>query len=267
MSKYIKVTEQERERIKKEFEEALMSGKWDGGKVSFQSNLGTVDRKAKVHFSDLAWRKMQGLISEFSSEVGWHGTAYRGEGDEYFIDDIMVYPQEVTSATVTTDQAEYEEWLMNHEDDVFNNIRFQGHSHVNMGVSPSSVDLALYKSILDQLSDDMFYIFMIWNKSNQKTVLIYDMEKNILFETADVEVVIDDETGYLDFMEDAKDKVVYKTTTTTGNLKAASSTASKKTNLPAQTTYNYGRYSWKEDWDDSWDDDYSYYGYGKRVFK
>ena len=78
------------------------------------------------------------------------------EKDTYLISDILVYPQEVTGSTVTTDQNEYEMWLMKQEDDVFNNIRMQGHSHVNMSTSPSSVDLNLYDGILSQLDSDMF---------------------------------------------------------------------------------------------------------------
>ncbi|MDE6150096.1 MAG: hypothetical protein K2F81_08405, partial [Ruminococcus sp.] len=91
-------------------------------------------------------------------------------------------------ATVNTDQEKYEMWLMGHDDDVFNNIRMQGHSHVNMGVTPSTVDTSLYERILDQLDDTMFYIFMIWNKKKDKTVKIYDLKKNVLFDTSDVTV-------------------------------------------------------------------------------
>jgi hypothetical protein len=33
-----------------------------------------------------------------------------------------------------------------------------------MGTTPSGVDTNLYDQLLGQLEDDMFYIFMIWNK-------------------------------------------------------------------------------------------------------
>ena len=100
---------------------------------------------------------------------------------------------------------------MSHDDDVFNKIRMQGHSHVNMAVSPSSVDLSLYERLLDQLSSDMFYIFMIWNKRGEKTVKIYDIRENILFETADVTVTIKGMEDMMEFLEDAKELVVTKT--------------------------------------------------------
>lgn len=213
MSKFIKIPAEHIEDIRKEFDEALLSGKFADGKISFTKTLSSSNRKAKVFFTELAWLKMQTLIREFDKEVAWHGIAKRGDDttkDEYFITDILVYPQEVTGATVNTDQEKYQMWLMNHEDDVFNNIRMQGHSHVNMSTKPSSVDTSLYERILEQLDDSMFYIFMIWNKKKEKTIKIYDLEKNVLFETSDIIVEVLDDIGFEKFLKDAKEMVKEK---------------------------------------------------------
>lgn len=211
MSKFIKVTKEYLDEVRRDFEEALTSSKFSDGKITFTKTIGTTDRKAKVFFTPEAWRKMQALISNFNKEVAWHGIAYRGNDeskDEYYITDILVYPQEVTGATVNTDQEQYEMWLMSHDDDVFNNIRMQGHSHVNMGVTPSSVDTSLYDKLLDQLDDTMFYIFMIWNKQKEKTVKIYDLKKNILFDTADVTIkTLKDEEDFSDINNLTEDEV------------------------------------------------------------
>lgn len=219
MSKNIKITDESLNEVRKAFEEALSTGKFSDGKITFTKTLGVVNRKATVYFTELAWLKMQTLIREFDKEVAWHGIAKRGEDtskDEYYITDILVYPQEVTGATVNTDQEKYQMWLMSHDDEVFNNIRMQGHSHVNMGVTPSGVDTSLYDRILEQLDDDMFYIFMIWNKRKEKTIKIYDLAKNILFDTSDVTVeILDDGTGIEKFLKDAKDAVKDKPTTST----------------------------------------------------
>ena len=218
MAKIIKLTPEYKEQILKEFGEALSNAKFSDGKLSYTKVFNSVQRKATVYFTELAWMKMQTLVREFDKEIAWHGVAYRGadpEKDEYTITDILVYPQEVTGSTVTTDQSKYQMWLYSHDDDVFNNIRMQGHSHVNFSTSPSGVDTSLYESILDQLDDSMFYIFLIYNKKGDKTYLIYDMAKNILFETADVTVkVIDDGTGMNAFLEDAKSKVTTHVTQT-----------------------------------------------------
>ena len=193
MAKVIKMSDEYIEELKKDFEQSLKTVKLSDGKLSFTRSFGAIKRTAVVYYTRTAWAKQQALINECNKEVGWHGVARRGddpEKDEYVISDILVYPQEVTGSTVTTDQVAYQTWLMNHDDEVFNNIRYQGHSHVNMTTSPSGVDTSLYDRILAQLEDDMFYIFMIWNKRGEKTIKIYDLEKNVLFETADVTVTV-----------------------------------------------------------------------------
>lgn len=207
MSKLIRLTPENIEEIKAEFAKAL-TGAIPDGRINFQKTFGTIQRKAELFFTEIAWYKMQTLIRECDKEVGWHGVAKRvddPEKDAYIIEDILVYPQEVTGTTVNPDQKQYQTWLMSHPDDVFNNIRMQGHSHVNMSVSPSGVDTTFYEQILHQLDDTMFYIFMIWNKRNERHIKIYDMAKNVLFETGDVNVtVLPDENGIEAFLSNAK---------------------------------------------------------------
>jgi len=120
---------------------------------------------------------------------------------------IFVYPQEVTGATVNTDQKTYTEWLYGLDDDTFSQIRMQAHSRVNMGVSSSGVDNKHRQQILDQLEPDMFYVFMIWNKSLTVHTLIYDMARNILYEDNDVSIKLIDDEGMDEFPADANKKV------------------------------------------------------------
>lgn len=218
MSKVIKLTAEQLQECRRDFNAALDTIKLTDGKISFIKTITCPDKKATLYFDPLAWRKMQTLVKEFEKEVAWHGVAYRGEDEEkneYYISDILVYPQTVTGSAVNTDQEKYEMWLMQHDDNIFNNIRMQGHSHVNMGVNPSPVDETHQSKILEQLEDDMFYIFLIWNKRGDKTVKIYDLKKNILFETPDVEVkVLDDGSGIDEFLSDAKEMVKDKPVTT-----------------------------------------------------
>lgn len=194
MAKIIKLTPEYIDEVRRDFENALKGIKLSDGKIYFSKTFGGINRKATVYFTYEAWAKMQALIREFDKEVAWHGVAYRGDDpdkDEYIVSDIMVYPQEVTGATVTTDQVKYQMWLYSEEnDEVFDDIRMQGHSHVNMGTTPSAVDTSLYERILDQMDDSAFYIFLIYNKRGEKTYKIYDMDKNVLFETSDVTVTI-----------------------------------------------------------------------------
>lgn len=240
MSKMITLTEESISEITRDFEKALRTAIPDG-KINFQKTLGTLQRRAELNFKEIAWHKMQALIRACDKEVGWHGIAKRGdnpEKDEYIIEDILVYPQEVTGATVNPDQVQYQMWLMSHDDEVFNNIRMQGHSHVNMGTTPSSVDNAFYDEILRQLDDMMFYIFMIWNKRGEKTIKIYDMAKNVLFETSDISIsVIEDETGIEHFVSESKKMITERTYTPAKTTPATADGYGKQNNYGGHNGY------------------------------
>ena len=127
-------------------------------------------------------------------EIGWHGIVER-HNNFFTIKDIIVYPQTVSGATVTTDAVEYSTWLMGLDDETFNHCRYQGHSHVNFSVTPSGVDRQFYDDILQTLQENDYYIFMITNKRSDIYIIIYDYTNNILFETKDItiKVLIDNE--------------------------------------------------------------------------
>lgn len=217
MSRPIKMTEQYLKECRDDFEKALKLTKLADGKLSFTKMFTCGEQKATVFFTPEAWAKMVMLIKEFDKEVAWHGVAHRCSEDEstneYVVSDILVYPQTVSGASVEMDTEEYANWIMeNAEDDRFNNIHMQGHSHVNMAPNPSSVDLNHQEEILNMLGDEDFYIFMIWNKSFVSNNKVYDLKKNVLFENADVSVKIIGGTEDLDsFLKAAKDMVKTKT--------------------------------------------------------
>lgn len=227
MSKSIKIDKSFIEAAKADFLKMCDEGKFVDGKIVFNRTFGgNTNRKATLYIEDIAWNKMKALVDEFDKEVAWHGIAKRREAEgEYIIEDILVYPQTVTAATVVTDQEKYQMWLYEQEDDVFNNIRMQGHSHVNMGTTPSGVDTTYYQGIIDQMSDDMFYIFMILNKKGSRHVEIWDKKINTIFETADITVtlLIDPDDPVNKLIKDAKEKV-------------------KDEPKPATPTYNYSAY-------------------------
>ena len=242
MSKIIKLTPELIQESVRDFADVLKNAKLSGGKIDFSKTFTYEKRVSTIYFTAEAWVKMIMLIQEFDKEVAWHGVAHRVDNedlDEYIVSDILVYPQEVTGATVNTDQDKYQTWLMNHEDDVFNNIRMQGHSHVNMAPSPSGVDLTHQEKILDQLENDMFYIFMIWNKSFKRNIKIYDLQKNVLFEDGDVEVkILDSGVGLQEFIDSAKELVVAKTYTQTSTYNKNTTTTAATVTAIAQGVTN-----------------------------
>ena len=194
MSKAIRLTEAILEDIKSDFSNAFRGLRLQDGKVSYEKDLTIKDRKAILRFTELAWIKMQALISTHSKEIGWYGVAKRDdneENDEYIVSDIVVYPQSVTGTTVDFDQVAFAKWLQENDgDDRMFNLFLHGHSHVDMSVSPSPTDLQHQEEILKDVSSDGFYIFVIWNKTNESNIKIYDVKKNIFFDNDDVVVKV-----------------------------------------------------------------------------
>lgn len=198
MSAPIRLTDNMIDAILTSIEKDLRSKKIFDGKVSYSKtfayNTAKV-KKARLKFTRLAYAQMLGLVNDYSSEVGWHGSCHRLSSNEFLIDNIEVYPQIVSGTTVTTEDEEYNEWLNNCTDETFNSRRFHGHSHVYMTPSPSGVDTAWYDDILHGLAMDDFYVFMIINKNLKHSVMIYDLKENMLYDTDDIEIAIINNDG------------------------------------------------------------------------
>ena len=187
-------------------------------KITLDSLIKDADKivKPTVYIDATAYLQMQLLISKSSEELAWHGTVER-DGDNYIIKRIYVYPQTVTSTTVDADEEEYAKWIMEMDDDTLNKLRFQGHSHVNMGVSPSGRDTGNWQKFLNLLTKNDFYIFCIANKKGEFYWNIFDMGKNIVFENKDITMCVIDATGtpLLKWTEAVIDKYIKKPVRTT----------------------------------------------------
>lgn len=211
MSKPIKLTEKLKNQAVKEFETALSKMKLSDGKVNYTKGFVYKEKEhAKVLFTPMAYAKMVSVLMAFDSEVAWHGVGCRIDKKTFLISDILVYPQTVTGTTVEMDVEKYSDWLMNNDDDErFDNIVMQGHSHVKMSTSPSATDCKHQEDILSQLKDDMFYIFMIWNKRLEHTTKIFDLENNIMYEDDEIDYGFSGEDCDIDeFVDEAKEIVV-----------------------------------------------------------
>lgn len=153
----------------------------------------TLENPIQLNFTAMAYVKQRTLIESCTSEIAWHGLVTTNEDRTIFtIHDILVYPQTVTATTVETDEVAYQAWKQKLNNEQYNSLRYQAHSHVNMGTSPSGVDRTLYDNILQNLGNNSFYIFLIGNKRDDMHVEIYDLQNNALYDNKDIMVTIED---------------------------------------------------------------------------
>lgn len=157
----------------------------DNYTISVSTKLEIADEdKPTIIVSTKADRKISALVEQCKDEIAWNGTVtYDEESNTYFIEDIFVFPQIVTKATAESTD-DYGIWLSQFSDEEFSKLRFHGHSHVNMGVSPSGTDMTFQENLINTVQD--FYIFAIYNKRGDFNVWIYDKVKNLVYETKDI---------------------------------------------------------------------------------
>ena len=82
MAKVIKLSEEMKVDIIKDFAAYMEGIKLMSGTVNFSRAVVSINQKAKIIFKTGAWIKMETLIKNFDKEVAWHGVASRGEGAE-----------------------------------------------------------------------------------------------------------------------------------------------------------------------------------------
>lgn len=218
MSRPYQILGNELDDMRKHFEEQIKNLRTNGSKFTLSFNVPEVKAKDKVllTFSMKAYIKMRDVVSRFSSEVGWYGFVDKISDLEYHITDIVLYPQLVTGGTVKEGN---DAWDDDMPIDLIKRRHFHGHSHVNMGCTPSSTDMAHRNDQLAMVAKDSFYIFMITNKACDWTAEVYDLANNKVYTTDDILIDVDLGDGEMlsDFVIDGK-KIV-KTSTVTEQKK------------------------------------------------
>lgn len=231
------LTDEIKTKLLADFTTMLAKSKSFDGKLKIERTMAyNKDEypRATLWFTPSAWIKMTALVDYFPKEIGWQGFVTRVENttNEWLVTDIVVYKQIVTGAHVDTDVEEFGPWLSlwtEKADELGCSLNFQGHSHVNMAVSPSGTDL---QDQATRMADQKkgFYIFTIQNKSRSANYWIYDFDNNIAYDTADIDVEIFCENELLSEFIDVADGLVTETTYVTkpAAVKPAQSLPAKK---------------------------------------
>lgn len=145
-----------------------------------------IPAKAQVNFTPTAYLKMRTLVQEHAQEIAWHGVVQCNGVSNYTILDVLVYPQLASATYVESDDDKYNGWLDSLDDDTINNLRFQGHSHVNMSVSPSGTDTANWKNLIEMPGLNDYYILAIANKKGELALWVCDLQNNIVYNPEDI---------------------------------------------------------------------------------
>lgn len=149
--------------------------------------------KATLSFKMKAYTKMLALVDTCEKEIAWHGLVTKRKKNNkttYTVEDILMFPQIVTAATVKGKEPDYAMWCAGLPDDQLNKMRMHGHSHVRMGVNPSGIDTSYQDDMVETIED--FYIFLIINKRREIWTRIVDVTDNIVYDEKDVDVVVDE---------------------------------------------------------------------------
>lgn len=111
------------------------------------------------------------LVDECQQEVGWLGVVER-IGRDFLIKEVFLFDQEVhgTTCEITPNGlADFATEILSNRPDgmeVVNSLRFWGHSHVNMGTSPSGQDESQLLELAEQGEAD-YFIRAILNKDGR----------------------------------------------------------------------------------------------------
>lgn len=191
-----------------------------------------------------AYIKMRKLVDETDTEIGWYGIVSEPEGLDatYVIEDILVYPQRVTGSTCEQDDDKIFEFEMSLSTEQVNHKRFQGHSHVNMGVRPSGVDEQFYTDLLSQVND--YFIIAVTNKKKELTLRFYDIRNNIVYNGLNMKVIANNGTDLDQWYIDNIDKL----TTPVVKVSTAKGWPTSKDKYKGATYANTSYDDWYDDY-------------------
>jgi hypothetical protein len=131
----------------------------------------------RVIVTQLALQKMGCYVALCDKEIGWLGTARMLKSGNIAVEDVYLFEQEVASTTCEINPAglaKFADELVRQDGgvEIYNNIRLWGHSHVNMGVSPSGQDDTQLKFFKDSGHD--WFLRVIANKDGRMEFTLAD---------------------------------------------------------------------------------------------
>ena len=142
----------------------------------------------KVIYAEDVWAKIQFAVKTCTEEVGWLGLVDTLPNGDYLITDVYFPPQEVhgTETDISAD-AVFQLYLqLQSEGKDPGKLSYWGHSHVNMGVTPSAQDELQARRYLRGLN---VLIRGIYNKAGAAKVDVFDTNQCVVFQNVTRELI------------------------------------------------------------------------------
>lgn len=155
----------------------------------------------RIEYSVKAYEKIQFIVHHQDIEISWHGFVTMKK-NKIVINDIIIYPQQTSSARIETDDTEYARFVGRLKPEEVSSMRYQGHSHVNMGVAPSTTDYDYYRGVIKNTGKGI-QVFGIFNKKEDMIHMIIDIDTQEVY----VPKVIIPPTQFHDILNDIKDNI------------------------------------------------------------
>lgn len=136
----------------------------------------------KVFYAPGIYERIQYIVNKCTEEVGWLGLVEKIDNDylitKLYIPEQLVHGAETDISTAAMSALVME--ILNTEgDEAISKLRYWGHSHVNMTVSPSSTD---EKQVAEYLENCDYFIRGIYNKRDDSKVDVYDKNRGLAFQ-------------------------------------------------------------------------------------
>lgn len=137
-----------------------------------------------VIYTTESWQIINYLVKTCTTEIAWLGLVDTLEDGNYLITDIYVPEQEVSGASAEIEphiMAALAIEIMDAGKDP-GKLIYHGHSHVNMGVTPSGTDEKQMEEYLDNCE---IFVRGIYNKRGEAKVDVFDRKQQLMFNCVD----------------------------------------------------------------------------------
>lgn len=166
--------------------------------VTVEKIVKETDTYPTIIVDEKAYEAMRSFVRNCDKEIGWLALCTKKE-NEYYIYETIICDQEVSGTTTDLHekglQSVAENLIHTGRIGELDNVRCWGHSHVNMGVTPSFQDNETFEEYYTQCED--YFIRIIMNKKNEYRADLADYPSGLIYKNLELFVDYTEEESEL----------------------------------------------------------------------